>query len=80
MKVKVKQIAPPYTEVTTESLQAVMLNHAHGKLKVHISEDQLFAILNELVRRRETAGSPCRTTEAAWAEFVAQYMPTDESR
>lgn len=68
MKVKVNRIAPPYTDVPTASLQAVLRNHAHGTLMVHIGTRQLYAIMEELVRRRERYGIAFRFDEDAWAE------------
>lgn len=53
MKVKARLIGPPYKKAATESLQAVVRNHAHDKLFVRISIRQLFDILEELTIRRK---------------------------
>ena len=79
MKVKVRIIAAPYSEVPTKSLQAILRNHAHDKLHVKVSIDQLYAIMGELARRREISGDPFKSTEEAWSEFQAHYMPLTPS-
>lgn len=79
MKVKVRRIAAPYQDVPTESLQAVLRNHAHDRLQVRVSVDQLYAIMEELARRREASGQPFRSSEEAWAEFVRHYMPREDA-
>jgi len=78
MKVQVRVIVPPYTDVPTESLQAILRNHAHDKLKVCIGTKQLFYIMGELARRRKETGMPSRSAEEAWAEFVQRYLPAIE--
>ncbi len=77
MKVKVRRIAAPYQDVPTASLQAILSNHAHDRLQVRIGTAQLYAIMEELARRREIAGTPFRSNEEAWAEFVQHYMPKE---
>lgn len=78
MKVKVRRIAAPYQDVPTESLQAICRNHAHDKLHVRVSVEQLYDIMDELARRRQESGAdPFRSNEEAWAEFVKYYMPKD---
>lgn len=74
MKVKVRRIVAPYQDVPTTSLQAILANHAHNRLRVMIGLRQLYEIMNELVRRREIAGTPFQTNEDAWADFVKHYM------
>lgn len=78
MKVKVRVITPPYDDVPTESLQAILRNHAHDKLQIQIGTKQLFDIMGELTRRRDASGMPSRSTEEAWAEFVKHYLPEAE--
>lgn len=81
MKVKVRKIATPYTDVPTESLQAICRNHAHDKLQVHIGTKQIYDIMDELARRRQESGAdPFRSNEEAWADFVAHYMPRKDVR
>ena len=75
MKVKVRRIAAPYIDVPTESLQAILRNHAHDRLMVRIGTEQLYAIMEELARRDKASGTQLRSSEAAWAEFVTHYMP-----
>ncbi len=75
MKVKVKAIAPPYNDVPTASLQAILRNHAYGKLHVYIGTQQIYDIMGELVRRREITGGPFKSNEDAWEEFNRHYMP-----
>lgn len=75
MKVKVRKIEAPYQDVPTESLQAILRNHAHGRLMVRIGTEQLYDIMEELARRREASGQPLRSNEEAWAEFEKHYMP-----
>ena len=77
MKVKVRRIAAPYIDVPTSSLQAVLRNHAHDRLHVRIGTEQLYAIMEELARRREASDQPFRSSEDAWAEFVRCYMPIE---
>ena len=75
MRVKVRKIEAPYQDVPTESLQAILRNHAHDRLMVRIGTEQLYAIMDELARRDEAAGTRLRSTEEAWAEFEKHYMP-----
>lgn len=74
MKVKVRIIAAPYKDVPTASLQAILQNHAHGKLRVRISTRHLYEIMGELARRREASGTPFRSNQEAWEEFQEHYM------
>lgn len=80
MKVKVRVIESPYTDVPTESLQAICRNHAHDKLHVHIGTKQLYDIMGVLAERRKAAGCYFRSNEEAWADFVANYMPRKDAR
>ena len=80
MKVKVRKIAAPYTDVPTESLQAICRNHAHDKLHVHIGTKQLYDIMGVLADRRKASGDYFRSNEEAWADFVAHYMPRKDVR
>ena len=79
MKVKVRRIVAPYQDVPTESLQAVLRNYAHDRLQVRVSVDQLYAIMEELARRREASGQSFRSSEEAWADFVQHYMPRKDA-
>ena len=79
MKVKVRKIASPYTDVPTESLQAICRNHAHDKLHVHIGTKQLYDIMGVLADRRKASGCYFRSNEEAWAEFVRHYMPREDA-
>lgn len=80
MKVKVREIAPPYTDVPTESLETLLYNHAHGKLLARISVNQLLDITEVLANRKEAAGASLKTAEEAWAEFEKHYMPRKVKR
>ena len=77
MKVKVRKIASPYTNVPTASLQAILRNHAHDKLGVKIGIPQLYAIMEELANRRELSDRSFKTNEEAWEEFCNFYMPAE---
>ena len=75
MRVKVRTIAAPYLNAPTASLQAILRNHAHNRLRVRLGTRQLYDIMGELARRREASGKPFKYNEEAWAEFQAHYMP-----
>ena len=75
MKVKVRVISPPYTDVPTESLEAILRNHAHDKLYVKIGTSQLFDIMGVLVDRHEASGRPQKSSEEALLEFKKYYLP-----
>ena len=76
MKVKVRAIAFPYTQVPTSSLQSILRNHAHNKLLVQIGTNQLYAIMGELVKRREQSGTPFRSDMEALADLYRRcYLP-----
>ena len=75
MKVKVQSINPPYTDVPTESLQAILRNHAHNRLYVRVSAKQLYEIMGILADRRKALGSPFQSNEDALADFKKYYMP-----
>ena len=64
----------PYAVSTmkTEALQEIARLHMHGR---QISPDDLFVVLDELVRRREASGERFRTNGEALAEFRRYYMP-----
>ena len=75
MKVKVRKIAAPYTDVPTESLQAILRNHAHDKLRIHIGTNQLYDIMDVLAKRYVPSGHRIKSSKETWAEFVQHYMP-----
>ena len=75
MKVQVREIAPPYTNVPTKSLEAILRNHAHDKLYVRIGTAQLYDIMVVLAERNKASGRPQKTAKEAWAEFEKYYMP-----
>ena len=75
MKVKVRVIKPPYADVPTESLQAILRNHAHKRLYARISTKQLYEIMGALSERREASGLRIKSNEEAFAEFQKYYMP-----
>lgn len=75
MKVTVRKIAAPYTHIPTESLETVLYNHAHNKLPVQISVNQLLDITAVLADRSETTGLPQKTAEEALEEFNRHYLP-----
>ena len=75
MRVRVRRIQPPYTDIPTESLQAILCNHAHNKLHVRVSIEQLYEIMGVLADRREASGFPLKSDEEALAEFKKYYMP-----
>lgn len=73
MKVKIKTISPPYTDAPTASLQAILRNHAHDRLRVRIGIKQLYDIMEELVRRREQEDpNAFRSNEEALADLRAR--------
>ena len=80
MKVKVRKIAPPYTDIPTKSLDTILNNHAHGKLPVRISVNQLLDIMGVVADRKEAARASLKTAEEAWAEFEKYYMPRKVKR
>ena len=80
MKVQVREIAPPYTNVPTKSLEAILRNHAHDKLYVRIRTGQLYDIMGVLAERNEASGPPLKTAKEAWAEFKKYYMPRREDQ
>lgn len=76
MKVRIRKIAPPYTDAPTESLETLLYNHAHGKLLVRIGTNQLLDIMGVLVERDEAAGRVSRKTpEEALEEFDRHDLP-----
>ena len=77
MKVRVQSITAPYTAVSTESLQAILRNHAHNKLRAEIGTKQLYAIMEELANRRELSDYRYKTNAEAWDEFCNYYMPAE---
>lgn len=80
MKVKVRIIKSPYTGVPTESLQAILRNHAHNKLLARVCTAQLYDIMGVLADRREASAPPFKTNEEALAEFKQHYMPKEPTR
>ena len=81
MKVQVRIIKSPYTDVPTESLQAILCNHAHDRLLVRISIRQLYDIMEVLVQRREEEDpNAFRSNEEALADFRQHYMPKEPKR
>ena len=77
MKVKVRTIDPAVAP--TPALQTILRRHAHDKLRVDLTTDQLYEVMDELARRREISGDPFKSTEEAWSEFQANYMPLTPS-
>ena len=58
----------------TAVLRRMVRGHANGRLDRMAIED-LYVILEELVRRRECAGTPFRSDEEALADLKAHFMP-----
>ena len=77
MKVKVRIIKSPYTDVPTKSLEAILRNHAHDNLPIKINSDQLYGIMDVLVERREASGYQFKSDEEALAEFKQHYMQAE---
>jgi hypothetical protein len=77
MKVQVRIIRPPYTDIPTVSLQAILRNHAQNRLNVRVTVDRLYAIMGELTNRRDP--SDFMSDEEALAVFRKHYMPYAES-
>ena len=74
MKVKVRTIDP--TVAPTPALQTILRRHAHDKLRVDLTTDQLYEVMDELVRRREREDpNAFRSDEEALAEFRRRHMP-----
>lgn len=67
MKVKVRTIDPATAQ--TPALQRILRLHAHDRLRVDLTTDQLYEIMGELVRRREASGPPFRSDEEALADL-----------
>ena len=80
MKAKVRIITPPYTDVPTQTLQAILRKHAHDNLSVQISIDRLYEIMEVLVEQYEASGYPFKSDEEALAEFRQYYMPKEHKQ
>lgn len=63
-------------KMSTMKLHILVRQHMNGKL---LAEKSLWAILEELVRRREKGGFVFKSNEDAWAEFQEHYMPLTPS-
>ena len=63
-------------QLPTATLQRMVRGHANGRLDRMAIED-LYAILEELVRRRECSGTPFRSDEEALADLKARCMLPD---
>ena len=78
MKVKVRTIDPAVAP--TPALQTILRRHAHDKLRVDLTTDQLYEVMDELVRRREREDpNAFRSDEEALAELRKHYMPRAET-
>ena len=72
-----------YDSMTTEELQEILRKHAHGELETEPDTDELYYIMEVLVRRREEQDPQAfRSDEEALADFRKNYMPqaTQEGR
>ena len=67
MKVKVRTVDP--STAPTPALRRILRLHAHDRLRVDLTVDQLYEIMGELVRRREASGPPFRSDEEALADL-----------
>ena len=71
MKVKVRTIDPAVAP--TPALQTILRRHAHDKLRVDLTTDQLYEVMDELVRRREREDpNAFRSDEEALADLRAR--------
>ncbi len=72
-----------YDSMTTEELQEILRKHAHDELETETDTDELYYIMEVLVRRREEEDPHAfRSDEEALADFRQNYMPkaTQEGR
>ena len=67
-----------YAKMTTEELQQICRDDAK-RADGGMPLDELEPVLAELVRRRETEGTPFKSNEEAWGEFQTHYMPLTPS-
>ena len=80
MKVTVRIIKSPYTDVPTKSLQAILRNHAFDKLLLKIETKQLYDIMDVLVDRHEASGYQFKSNEQALTEFKQHYMTRERQQ
>ena len=65
-----------YDSMTTEELQEILCKHAHDELETEPDTDELYYIMEVLVRRREEEDPHAfRSDEEALADFRENYMP-----
>ena len=72
-----------YDTMPTEDLQEILRKHAHDELETEPDIDELYYIMEVLVRRREEEDPQAfRSNEEALADFRKNYMPkaTQEDR
>ena len=68
-----------YDSMPTEELQEILLKHLNGELETEPDTQDLFEIMEVLSKRRKTENPQAfRSNEAAFAEFVAYYMPKEK--
>lgn len=67
-----------YDSLPTEELQEILRKHANGELQTEPDTDELYYIMEVLVRRREEQNPQAfRSDEEALADFRKHYMPKD---
>ena len=65
-----------YDSMTTEELQEILRKHAHDELETEPDTDELYYIMEVLVRRKEEEDPHAfRSDEEALADFRENYMP-----
>ena len=65
-----------YDSMTTEELQEILRKHAHDELETEPDTDELYYIMEVLVRRKEEEDPQAfRSDEEALADFRENYMP-----
>lgn len=65
-----------YDSMTTEELQEILRKHAHDELETEPDTDELYYIMEVLVRQREEEDPHAfRSDEEALADFRQNYMP-----
>ena len=74
MEVRVTKLTWPYCEASTESLQAVLRNHAEDRFIGNISTKQLYEIMDVLASRSKQSGEPWSSPDEAWARFVKVFL------
>ena len=70
-----------YDSMTTEELQEILRQHAHGELDTEPDTQELFEIMEVLsARRQQSDPQAFRSNEEAFVEFCQYYMPKAEDK